>query len=91
MRHEQWKWFVYIIECEDRTYYTGMTWQPNRRWTQHLSGLGSKYTARHGVKQLVYLEEYENINEARRREKQIKDWSRVKKQKLIRGEWSKWQ
>ncbi|MBI2624506.1 GIY-YIG nuclease family protein [Candidatus Parcubacteria bacterium] len=46
----QWKWYIYIIECNDETYYTGMTWRPDRRWVQHLSGLGSKYTARHGVK-----------------------------------------
>lgn len=88
---EQWKWYVYIIECKDGTYYTGMTWKPDRRWIQHLSSVGSKYTARHGAKKLVHLEEYEDINEARRREKQIKDWSQVKKQKLIKGEWGKWQ
>jgi len=85
----QWKWYVYIIECEDRTYYTGMTWKPDLRWTQHLSGLGSKYTSRHKPKELVYLEEYEDIEQARRREKQIQGWTRVKKEKLIKGEWKK--
>ncbi len=85
-----WKWYVYIVLCEDYSYYTGMTWQPDIRWTQHLSRLGSKYTARHKPKEIVYLEEYENIQEARRREKQIKGWTRSKKQKLIRGEWGKW-
>lgn len=87
---EQWKWHVYIIECKDGTYYTGMTWRPDLRWTQHLSGLGSKYTAKHGVKKLVYLEEYEDIEQARRQEKQIKDWNQEKKKKLINGEWGKW-
>jgi len=43
----QWKWYVYIIECEDKTYYTGMTWKPDLRWTQHVLGLGSRYTSRH--------------------------------------------
>lgn len=86
-----WKWYVYILECKDKSYYTGMTWQPNIRWKQHLSGLGSRYTAKHGAGKLVYLEEYENLEEARRREKQIKAWSRVKKEKLISGHWGKWQ
>lgn len=86
----QWKWYVYIIECRDRTYYTGMTWKPDLRWTQHISGLGSKYTSKHGVEKLVYLEEYEDLQAARRRERQIKAWSQTKKRKLINGEWGKW-
>jgi predicted GIY-YIG superfamily endonuclease len=87
----QWKWYVYIIECKNKTYYTGMTWKPSLRWTQHLSGLGAKYTSIHKPKKLVYLEEYENIEQARIREKQIKNWSQKKKLKLIKGEWTKWQ
>ena len=87
---ENWKWYVYIVECMDATYYTGMTWKPDNRWIQHLSGVGSEYTKRHGAKQIVYLEEYENLEEARLREKQIKDWSQKKKYKLINGEWGKW-
>ena len=85
-----WKWYVYIVECEDNTYYTGMTWKPNQRWIQHLSGLGSKYTNKHKPKKLVYMEEYDDLEQARRRERQIKDWSRMKKRKLINGEWGKW-
>ena len=86
-----WKWYVYIIECIDKSYYTGLTWKPDKRWAQHLSGLGSRYTSMHKSEQVVYLEEYENLDEARRREKQIKGWTRLKKEKLIKGEWSKWQ
>lgn len=74
----------------DKSYYTGMTWQPNSRWIQHLSGLGSRYTAQHKPKQVVYLEEYDNLEEARRREKQIKNWNRKKKENLINGKWGKW-
>lgn len=86
----EWRWYVYIIRCEDGSYYTGMTWQPDRRWTQHLSGLGSVYTSKHKPQTLVYLEEYDNLDQARRREKQIKGWTREKKEKLIKGEWGKW-
>lgn len=60
------------------------------RWTQHLSRLGSKYTAKKKPEKLVYLEEYEDLQMARRREKQIKGWTRIKKEKLIKGEWGKW-
>lgn len=87
----EWKWYVYIIECQDRTYYTGLTWQSNNRWVQHLSGLGAEYTKRHKPKAIVYLEEYISLDQARRREKQIKNWSQAKKRKPINSEWGKWQ
>jgi putative endonuclease len=87
----KWKWYVYIIECLDGTYYTGMTWSMNIRNEQHRSGLGSRYTAKHGYKALVYYEEYDNFEQARMRERQIKNWNQGKKKKLINGEWIKWE
>lgn len=86
---KKWKWFVYILECLDESYYTGMTWSVSNRFEQHISKLGGRYTREHGVKKLVYLEEYENLEEARMREKQIQGWTREKKQKLISGDWGK--
>ncbi len=86
----KWKWYVYIIECYNESYYTGMTYRADRRWEQHLSGLGSRYTAAHKPRKIVYLEEFDNFEEARGREKQIKGWRRKKKEKLISGEWGKW-
>ncbi len=88
---DTWKWFVYIIECLDGSYYTGMTWSLSNRCDQHLDGNGSEYTKKHGFKAMVYTEEHEDLNQARARELQIKNWSRVKKQKLISGEWDKWE
>lgn len=84
---QSWKWYVYILECKDGSYYTGMTWKSELRYDQHTSGLGGKYTAKHPVKRLAYLEEYEDLEEARLREKQIHGWTREKKEKLINGEW----
>lgn len=81
---------MYILECKDGSYYTGCTWKPSLRFDQHLSGLGGKYTKRHGVKRLIHLEEYTNLEEARAREKQIQGWTRMKKEKLIKGIWKKW-
>lgn len=85
---KNWRWYVYIIECKDGTFYTGLTWKPALRTDQHASGLGSKYTAKHGFKRLAYVEEHTDLEVARGREKQIKNWSRSKKLKLINGEWS---
>jgi putative endonuclease len=87
----QWKWYVYIVRCKDKSYYTGLTWQPDNRWTQHLSGSGAKYTMQHKPEKVVYLEKYEDLELARKREKQIKGWTRKKKEKLINGEWGKWE
>lgn len=88
---QSWKWYIYIIECVDGFYYTGLTWKADLRWIQHLSGIGSEFTLKHKPKTIAYLEEYNNLDEARRREKQIKGWTRKKKEKLINGEWGKWQ
>ncbi|KKS04955.1 hypothetical protein A2W70_05730 [Candidatus Curtissbacteria bacterium RIFCSPLOWO2_02_41_11] len=79
----KWKWYVYILELKNGLYYTGMTWKPNLRFDQHLSRLGSKFTSKYGVRRLVYLEEYEDLETARMREIQIKDFSRKKKKELI--------
>lgn len=88
---KKWKWYIYIIECKDGTYYTGMTWDLSVRYEQHLSKLGSRYTKEHGVKKLAYLEEVDDFDAARYREKQIKNWNQNKKKKLINGEWkSEW-
>ncbi len=81
----RWHWFVYIIECNDGLYYTGVTWDLEKRFDQHKTGNGANFTKKHGVKRLVYSEEYFNIDDARKRERQIKDWSRKKKKLLIEG------
>lgn len=84
----KWKWFVYIIQCKDNSYYTGFTWNIGDRLEQHISLLGGEYTSKHGVKKLVYAEEHFNYEGARQRELQIKGWTRKKKEMLINGVWS---
>ncbi|OGL72064.1 hypothetical protein A3C17_00005 [Candidatus Uhrbacteria bacterium RIFCSPHIGHO2_02_FULL_53_13] len=83
-----WKWYVYILECNDGSYYTGMTWRISSRLDQHFLKNGCKYTREHGVRRLLYVEEHSNHTEARERERQIKGWTRMKKEKLISGEWT---
>jgi putative endonuclease len=89
MSKKEKSWFVYIIQCKDDLYYVGLTDDISKRYGQHLSGLGSRFTAIHGVKKLVYIEEYDDFDCARYREKQIKNWNRAKKEKLIKGKWGK--
>jgi len=80
--NNSWHWYVYIIECQDSLYYTGMTYDIDKRLEQHLSGQGSKFTTKHKFKQLRYLEEFTDIQSAREREHQLKDFSRKKKEAL---------
>ncbi|OIN90299.1 hypothetical protein CO019_00320 [Candidatus Berkelbacteria bacterium CG_4_9_14_0_2_um_filter_42_30] len=78
----KWHWFVYVLECQDGFYYTGVTYNLEKRLEQHVSGKGSKFTSKHGFKCLKYFEEYEDLIQARAREHQIKDFNRKKKEAL---------
>jgi putative endonuclease len=82
---KEWHWYVYILETNNGYYYTGRTWNIAVRYEQHLSGQGSKYTAKYGVKKLVYYEVHDSYEIAVRRESEIKDMNRKKKEMLIRG------
>lgn len=82
---DKWTWSVYIIECKDGLYYTGMTSDLIKRMDQHMLGLGSEFTKKHGFNELKYHEEFSDIEQARIRERQLKDWSRSKKESLWNG------
>lgn len=56
----------------------------DRRILRHRSGDGAEFTRRNKVESLVYIEEFETYFEVRRREKQIKGWTRIKKENLIK-------
>jgi predicted GIY-YIG superfamily endonuclease len=77
--------FVYILECSDGTYYTGSTKDLEGRIQQHHAGEGAKYTKRRRPLKLIYAEEFDRIDAAFYREKQIQSWSRKKKEALIEG------
>lgn len=76
---------MYILECEDKKYYTGSTKNLDRRIEEHQSGKGSNFTKKISGFRLVYYEEYDRIDDAFNREKQIQKWSHQKKQALICG------
>jgi putative endonuclease len=79
------KGYMYILKCSDGSYYTGSTNDLERRLWQHQNGEGALYTKNRLPVELVYYEEYERIDYAFYREKQVKDWSRKKKEALIEG------
>jgi len=76
---------MYITECVDGTYYTGSTTNLARRIEEHNRGEGARYTAKKRPVVLVYSEEYDIIEEAQLREKQVQGWSHKKKQLLVEG------
>ena len=79
-------WFVYIIECADGRFYTGVTDNVERRFQQHKSGQGGSFTNRFGVQRLLYYEKFPARAAALKREAQLKGWTRIKKLALIRGD-----
>ena len=74
--------------CKDGSYYTGYADEPIERLARHSKGLGAKYTKKHKPQKIVWTQLFKTEKEARKREKQIKRWTRKKKEKLIKGEWN---
>ena len=79
------KGYVYILECSDGSYYTGSTVAIDMRLNKHQNGQGANHTKKRLPIELVYLEEFQRIDDAFYREKQIQGWSRVKKEALIQN------
>lgn len=79
------KGYMYILQCADSSYYTGSTNNLEKRLTQHVAGEGANYTKKRLPVILIYYEEYNRIDEAFYREKQVQGWSRRKKEALING------
>ncbi|KAA5534016.1 GIY-YIG nuclease family protein [Paenimyroides baculatum] len=77
------KGYMYILICCDGSYYTGSTTDLELRITQHQAGVGANYTKKRLPVKLVYYEEFQRIDEAFYREKQVQGWSRKKKEALI--------
>lgn len=83
------KGFMYILKCNDDTYYTGSTINLLVRFLQHQSGLGANYTSKRLPVALIYFEKFSRIDIAFKREKQVQNWSRKKKEALIKNEYDK--
>ena len=75
--------YVYILECADQSFYTGVTNDVERRLFEHTEGIASSYTAKRKPVKLVWSSDVLNIQDAIVLEKQIKGWRRSKKIALI--------
>jgi putative endonuclease len=79
--------YVYILKCSDGTYYTGCTNDLYRRLNEHQSGASATaYTASRRPVELVWNEEVGTLGETLFHERQIKGWSRAKKEALIQND-----
>jgi len=76
-------YFVYLLECDDGSLYTGVTTDVERRFEEHKKGIGGHFTRAKGAKRIVYTEEYPDRSSAQKREAEIKRWPREKKLTLI--------
>ena len=77
--------FVYILRCADGSYYVGSTSDVAARERIHNEGHGAAHTAAHRPVRMVYSEAHESWPAARKREAQLKRWTRAKKEALIAG------
>ena len=81
---------VYILECSDKSYYTGVTNDLERRLWEHENGISNKaFTFKRRPTRLVFYEHFPDANQAIAFEKQVKGWRREKKIALINREWHK--
>lgn len=76
-------YYVYLIQCEDKSIYTGITTDLKRRFQEHKDKKGGHYTRAHEVEKILYSEEFETRSEALKCEVEIKGWRREKKLNLI--------
>lgn len=76
-------YFVYLLECEDGSIYTGITTDIRRRGSEHKSGIGSNFTRAKKAKRMLYTEEHPDRSSASKREAEIKKWPREKKLALV--------
>ena len=78
-------WHLYIVECRDGTYYTGITNDLARRIADHNRGKASRYTHGRRPVRLLYTEGFPDRSGALKREAAIHSWPRRKKEALVKG------
>ncbi|MCW3980264.1 MAG: GIY-YIG nuclease family protein [Candidatus Bathyarchaeota archaeon] len=75
-------YYVYMILCENGSYYTGYTKNIELRFNQHKKGLGARYTRINRPKKVVHVEKFSTRVDAVRREREIKSMTHKRKLKL---------
>ena len=75
--------WVYIIECDDGSFYTGYTTDVERRVREHDAGDGAKYTRGRTPVELIHVESFDSQSAAMSREYEIKQYTRTEKERLV--------
>ncbi|PIU89402.1 hypothetical protein COX58_00535 [archaeon CG_4_10_14_0_2_um_filter_Archaea_38_6] len=78
------EWFVYLLECLDGSYYTGVTNNIEKRMSKHEKGTGSKFVKSKGFKKLLVFKKCENKSEACKHEYSIKQLPKYEKIKWFK-------
>lgn len=82
------RYYVYILKCSDNSYYTGFTNDIERRLNEHNYGKNKEsYTYSKRPLELVFCTEFNDVSQAFLFEKQVKGWSRKKKEAIINDRW----
>ena len=82
-----WMFHCYILKCADGSYYVGHTDDMEKRLAEHQSGVYPGYTHKRRPLELFWNEAFQTRYDAKAAEKQIKGWSRAKKEALAKGDW----
>lgn len=91
MNGNYYQFYVYILaNKKSGTLYIGLTNDLERRMFEHKNGVVSGFTKRYGLKRLIYFEQFQYVNDAIKREKQLKNWNRQWKIDLIEKENPDW-
>jgi predicted GIY-YIG superfamily endonuclease len=81
--------FVYMLRCSNGSFYVGHTDDLEKRMAEHDAGVGCDHTRRLRPVTLLYVCEFPTREEALASERQLKGWSRAKKQALVEGDWDR--
>jgi len=79
-------YWVYILKCSDGSYYTGSSSNIEKRISEHQQGAIKGYTSNRRPVELIFSEYFDDVHNAISAERQIKGWSRAKKEALIKGD-----
>ncbi len=91
MKGNYYKYYVYLLSSKKNgTLYIGVTNDLERRMFEHKNKLVSGFTAKYNVNKLMYFEDFQYVNDALKREKQLKNWNRQWKIDLIEKENKEW-
>lgn len=91
MKGNYYRYYVYLLSSKKNgTLYIGVTNDLERRMFEHKNKLVSGFTAKYNVNKLMYFEDFQYVNDALKREKQLKNWNRQWKIDLIEKENKEW-